>query len=45
MNQVLDMALPEQLERQKRQRQRVRAMLVFMGLLAVIMFGLTLLQG
>ncbi|MFT9257568.1 MAG: hypothetical protein ABF535_05785 [Acetobacter sp.] len=45
MNQALDMALPEQLERQKRQRLRVLAMLVFMGLLAVIMFGLTLLQG
>ncbi|MBO1325891.1 hypothetical protein K2X14_13165 [Acetobacter sp. TBRC 12305] len=45
MTQVLDMALSEQLERQRRQRQRVRGMLVFMGLLATIMFGLTLLQG
>ncbi|GAN70049.1 hypothetical protein [Acetobacter syzygii] len=33
---------PEQLERQKRQSQRVRGMVVFMLLLAVIMFGLTL---
>lgn len=33
---------PEQLERQKRQNQRVRSMLVFMLVLAGIMFGLTL---
>jgi predicted nucleic acid-binding Zn ribbon protein len=33
---------PEQLERQKRQSQRVRSMLVFMLVLAGIMFGLTL---
>ncbi|MFH7811152.1 MULTISPECIES: hypothetical protein [Acetobacter] len=32
---------PEQLERQKRQSQRVRSMLVFMLVLAGIMFGLT----
>lgn len=33
---------PEQLERQKRQGQRVRSMVVFMLVLAGIMFGLTL---
>ncbi len=33
---------PEQLERQKRQSQRVRGMVAFMLFLAVIMFGLTL---
>lgn len=36
---------PEQLERQKRQSLRVRSMVVFMLLLAGIMFGLTLLHA
>ena len=36
---------PEQLERQKRQSLRVRSMVVFMLVLAGIMFGLTLLHA
>lgn len=35
---------PEQLERQKRQTLRVRSMVVFMLVLAGIMFGLALLH-
>ncbi len=35
---------PEQLERHRRQSQRVRGMVVFMLILAGIMFGLTLLH-
>ncbi|MCP1213057.1 hypothetical protein [Acetobacter okinawensis] len=35
---------PEQLERQKRQALRVRSMVVFMLVLAGIMFGLALLH-
>ncbi|WP_199897700.1 hypothetical protein [Acetobacter okinawensis] len=35
---------PEQLERQKRQALRVRSMVVFMIVLAGIMFGLALLH-
>lgn len=37
-----DLTQAELLEKQKRQNGRVRAMLVFMGLLAAIMYGLTL---
>lgn len=37
-----DLTQAELLEKQKRQNGRVRALLVFMGLLAAIMYGLTL---
>lgn len=38
----VDLTQAELLEKQKRQNGRVRGMLVFMGLLAAIMYGLTL---
>lgn len=37
-----DLTQPETLEKQKRQNGRVRAMVVFMALLAAMMYGLTL---
>ena len=38
-------SIPEFLERRKRQTQRVGAMVLFMIILALMMFGLALVQG